>query len=137
MEDDLTARESDIFEHKKVRVTLDDETTVSRLFHLGTMKNCPLCKRVQEKVLSQIREFRFRYQNREVLQIVASQLSAVDENREAVWDVLIYSKVDGLSKEFVESAEKLVQSDIGGGTVVTGTDAEIQRVIDEHKKPDS
>ena len=136
MEDDLTATESDIFEHKRVRVPLDEEKTVSRLFHLGTMKNCPLCKRVQEKALSQIREFRFRYQNREVLQIIASQLSAVDENREAVWDILAYAKVDGLSKEFIESAEKLVQSDVGGGTVVTGEE-EIQRVIDEHKKPDS
>ena len=71
-------------------MTPDNLLKVRTLLHLGTKKNCPVCKMVQngldQKPISQIREFRFWLRNREVFWVRASAL-AYEDGQQIPWDI--------------------------------------------------
>jgi hypothetical protein len=124
----------DFVEHGKTEST-QDGLTIRRLLHLGSMKGCPLCKDVQRKNLSQIREYRFSIKSGELFKVLATCF-AYEEDEQPLWDLIgnrsrLFDQVyplevrDEVAKSFME----LVHAEFGGSpdTIRRGSDAELDR----------
>jgi len=111
--------EFDFVEHGR-NVSTEKGLTVRRLLHLGTVKGCPLCRDIQRRSLSQIREYRFSNRHGEVFEVLA-RCFAYDDDQQPLWDMsgsrtklfdLIYSPDvrDKVANFFMG----VVQSEYGG-----------------------
>jgi len=125
--------EFDFVEHGR-NVSTEKGLTVRRLLHLGTVKGCPLCRDIQRRSLSQIREYHFSNRHGEVFEVLA-RCFAYEDDQQPLWDMsgsrtrlfdLIYSPDvrDKVANFFMG----VVQSEYGGGeTIKRGSDAEVDQ----------
>ncbi len=129
----------DFTEHGKAEL-VDDGLTFHTLFHLGTVKGCPLCKDIQRRNLSQIREYRFSI-NSGLLYRVVAICFAYDEGKTPLWDLTGYrsklfaqvyplEKQDQVANTFLE----IVHSEFGGepGTIRRGSDVELTQYENDY-----
>jgi hypothetical protein len=123
----------DFVEHGKA-VTRESGLTVRRFLHLGTVKGCPLCRDIQRRNLSQIREYHFSIRSGEIFKVLATCF-AYEEDQQPLWDMSgnrskLFDLVcpPDLRDKIANFFMRVVESEFGGGeTIKRGSDAEVDQ----------
>ena len=83
------------FEEHEINETIDrlNGFKFRRMLHLGSMKNCPICKDIREKSLAQVREYRISIKRGELVHATAALLSMEDQQKERWQTDIRFSKL--------------------------------------------
>jgi len=91
----IRSRGSIRIEEHEISETIDKSNGFKfrRMLHLGSMKNCPICKDIREKSLAQVREYRISIKRGELVHAMAALLSMEDQQKERWQTDIRFSKL--------------------------------------------